>query len=119
MSQYEENFESIDQKWRSGDSLVDRAKRTTSEKLRQAAQALHQRSESSSGQVNKPSTELELGKYGHQAADWLDRTADYVSDVNPAQVKADLTKQIQQNPGRTLLIAGGVGLILGAILKRK
>ncbi len=119
MSQYEENFESLGQKWGTENSLFDRAKKTTSEKLRQAAQTLHEKSESSSGQLNSQTKELELGKYGHQAADWLDKTADYVSDVNSDKIKKDLTKQLQQNPGRTLLIAGGVGIILGAIFRRR
>lgn len=113
MNQREENFEPMGRSWERETSTqtsgFDRAKKTAADKLQQAAQALQEKSSGNS----------ELGQYGQRAAAWLERTSDYVSDINPQQVKADLGKQVQQNPGRTLLIAGGIGLLLGAVLRRR
>ncbi len=111
MNQREETFEPMSRSWEREPSTFERAKKTAAEKLQQAAQALHNQSERGGNQ--------ELGQYGHRAADWLERTSEYVSDINPQQVKADLEKQVQRHPGRTLLIAGGIGLLLGAVLRRR
>src|SRR5262245_47162834 len=92
-------------------SSFDRIKRTAADKLHRAAETLHQQSERASNQ--------DYGYYGQRAADWLDRTADYVGEFDPKQVRTDLEDQVRRNPGRTLLIAGGVGLLLGALVRRR
>jgi ElaB/YqjD/DUF883 family membrane-anchored ribosome-binding protein len=97
-------------------STFDRIKSTVSEKIHKAADALHQKSERSS--VNQEFGQ-DFSQYGHQAAEWLDRTADYVGEMNPEQIKTDLENQVRRNPGRTLLIAGGVGLLLGVLVRRR
>ena len=53
------------------------------------------------------------------AGGWLHDSADYIEQMEPAKIKADLTKQMRRNPGKSLLVAGAAGLILGAILRRK
>ncbi len=94
---------------RQSESSFDQIKHTAADKLRRAAETLQQQSERVGLRQD----------YGQRAADWLDRTADYVGEFDPKQVKADLEEQVRRNPGRTLLIAGGVGLLLGAILRRR
>lgn len=117
--QQEEGFASVGQTWTrekpTPESMFDRAKKTAADKLHQAAQTLHDKSENLGNQV----LGQEVEQYGHRTADWLNRTADYVGEANPQQIKADLEKQVQQNPGRTLLIAGGIGLLLGAMFRRR
>jgi ElaB/YqjD/DUF883 family membrane-anchored ribosome-binding protein len=39
--------------------------------------------------------------------------------MNVEQVKADLQQEIRRNPGRSLLIAGAFGLLLGSLLRRR
>ena len=90
-------------------SSFDRIKQTAADKLRRAANTVQQQSERVG--VSRD--------YGQRAADWLDRTADYVGEFDPKQVRSDLEEQVRRNPGRTLLIAGGVGLLLGAMLRRR
>jgi ElaB/YqjD/DUF883 family membrane-anchored ribosome-binding protein len=80
--------------------------------LRQAAAALHEKS-SQGGLQEGRSQGL-----GH-AADWLDQSADYVKQADMQQVKADVANQIRRNPGRSLLVAGAVGLFLGALIRRR
>ena len=80
--------------------------------LNKAAEALHQKS--SGGGLREARSEG-LG----QAADWLDQSADYVRQADMRQVKADVENQIRRNPGRSLLVAGAVGLFLGALIRRR
>ena len=80
--------------------------------LHRAAEALHQKS---------PGGGLREGRSEGvgQAADWLDQSADYVRQADMQQVKADVENQIRRNPGRSLLVAGAVGLFLGALIRRR
>jgi ElaB/YqjD/DUF883 family membrane-anchored ribosome-binding protein len=94
------------------ESVMDRAKKTVVDKLRDVSGMLHQQS-------NRSDINRDLSYYGQQTADWLDRSADYVHDLNPQQVKDDVKNQVRSNPGRSLLIAGGIGLLVGAILRRR
>ncbi|HEV8483673.1 MAG TPA: hypothetical protein VGV87_09005 [Blastocatellia bacterium] len=80
--------------------------------LHQAAETLHQKS--SPGGLRDGRSE----GLGH-AADWLDQSADYVKQADMQQVKADVANQIRRNPGRSLLVAGAVGLFLGALIRRR
>jgi ElaB/YqjD/DUF883 family membrane-anchored ribosome-binding protein len=60
-----------------------------------------------------------LAQLGKQASERLDQSAEYIRqfDCKPADVK--IREFIRQSPGRSLLIAGAVGLIIGAIVRRK
>lgn len=88
-------------------------KTTVADKIRSAADSLHQQSERLSGRNDN------VSGYGHQAADWLSRSADYVEDFDPQRARQDIENQVRRNPGRSLLIAGAAGLILGALLRRR
>ena len=93
-----------------GNSALDRVKETVAEKLHAAAGAIHQRAEQN--QENAASA------YAGQAAAWLDSASDYVRDVDQQKIKADLRNQVRRNPGRSLLVAGAAGLVLGILLRR-
>jgi len=82
--------------------------------LHQAARTLHDRS---SGVEPRDGRSEGLGL--QQAANWLDQSADYVKQADMRQVKADVANQIRRNPGRSLLVAGAVGLFLGALIRRR
>ena len=93
----------------SGNSTLNNIKTTVADKLKSAAQALSDRS----GQNTT------VSQYAGQAAGLLNNAADYVRDIEPQQVKADLQKQVRSNPGRSLLIAGVAGLVLGTLFRRR
>ncbi|MBO0861087.1 MAG: hypothetical protein J2P21_21905 [Chloracidobacterium sp.] len=97
---------------RQRDSIFKQLKTTAADKLQAAAETLHQKADRS-GQST------EVTALGHRAADWLERSADYVSEMEPQRLKSDIESQVRRNPGRSLLIAGIVGLALGGILRRK
>lgn len=57
--------------------------------------------------------------YGHQAASWLDRSAEYVEHIDGRQVRTKIEDRIRLHPTRNVLIAGAVGLAVGALLRRR
>ena len=98
---------------RRGGSTFDRIKVTVADKLKQAAETLEQKSASP---TERPTA---LAGYGNQAAGWLNSSADYIRDMDPKQLKTDVQNEVRRNPGRSLLIAGAAGLILGALFRRR
>ncbi|MGE0130794.1 MAG: hypothetical protein AB7U82_22175 [Blastocatellales bacterium] len=94
------------------DSTFKQIRTTVADKLQAAAQTLHQKADRSGQQT-------ELSTFGHRAAGWLERSADYVNEMEPQRLKSDLENQVRRNPGRSLLIAGVVGLALGGLLRRR
>ena len=60
-----------------------------------------------------------IAHYGKQASEWLDQSAEYVRHFDYEQADAKAREYVRQSPGRSLLIAGAVGLIIGAILRRR
>jgi ElaB/YqjD/DUF883 family membrane-anchored ribosome-binding protein len=94
------------------DSTFKQIKTTVADKLQSAAQTLHQKADRS-GQST------EVTAFGHRAAGWLERSADYVNEMEPQRLRTDLENQVRRNPGRSLLIAGIVGLALGGLLRRR
>jgi ElaB/YqjD/DUF883 family membrane-anchored ribosome-binding protein len=64
-------------------------------------------------------TQSGIAQYGKQASEWLDQSAEYVRQFDYEAVDARVREYVRQSPGRSLLIAGAVGLIIGAILRRR
>ncbi|MFN7927927.1 MAG: hypothetical protein U0Y68_08260 [Blastocatellia bacterium] len=87
-------------------------KSTVARQLSSAAEALHQKS----ARTERPT---ELSKFGDQAASWLERSADYVNELEPQKLKSDLETTVRRNPGRSLLIVGLAGVVLGNLLRRR
>ncbi|MHB8122156.1 MAG: hypothetical protein ACYDG4_08380 [Desulfuromonadaceae bacterium] len=58
-------------------------------------------------------------KYGKQASEWLDHSAEYVRKFDYKQADAGIREYVKQSPGRSLLMAGAVGLIIGTVLRRR
>ncbi|MGH9766493.1 MAG: hypothetical protein ACREAB_03585 [Blastocatellia bacterium] len=95
-----------------GGSTFKQIRATVADKLQAAAQTLHQKADRSGQQT-------EASAFGHRAAGWLERSADYVNEMEPQRLKADIENQVRRNPGRSLLVAGIVGLALGGLLRRR
>ena len=60
-----------------------------------------------------------IAQCGKQASGWLDQSAEYVRQFDYERADARVREYVRQSPGRSLVIAGGVGLIIGAILRRR
>lgn len=89
----------------------EQVRHTVADQLRRAAEAV---SDKSGNQ-----TYAEANTLKGQAADWLTRSADYVEEFDPQQAKEAVTQSVRRNPGRSLLIAGAVGLFFGALVRRR
>lgn len=96
-------------------STFDQVKSTVADKLHSAARAIQQKV----GRDDSPDANSNFAGFGQKAANWLDQSADYVGEMEPQRVRRDLENQVRQNPGRSLLIAGAVGLLLGGLLRRR
>ncbi|SMP73578.1 DUF883 C-terminal domain-containing protein [Desulfonatronum lacustre] len=71
--------------------------------------------EKSTGQDAQSGT----AQYGKQASKFLEKSAGYVREFDYEHAEARVRECIKQHPGRSLLVAGAVGLIIGAVLRRR
>jgi hypothetical protein len=84
-------------------------------KLRRAAAKIYQ-----PGMDHEPLQEISaVGALGAQANALLNKTADYIERVDAKAIKVDLTRQVQHNPGASLLIAGTAGFILSSMFRHR
>jgi hypothetical protein len=60
-----------------------------------------------------------LSSLSNRAAEILNRSADYVDEFDLDRLKDTVVSEVRRNPGRSLLIAGAAGLILGAFFRRR
>ena len=91
------------------------------DKLEQGADKLRQRSQGgqlaaagSFGATTGTSDER-MAQYGDKAAAGLEGAADWLRN---GDLKASVEEQVRTNPGRTLLIALGLGYVLGKALRK-
>lgn len=69
---------------------------------------------------NAPDSDAQSGMaQERQVSGWLDQSVEYIRQFDYEQANAKVREYIGQNPGRCLMIAGGAGLIIGAILRRR
>ena len=90
----------------------ENVKNIIADKLHNAAEALDEKTADQDAQSG-------IAQYGKQASEWLDQSAEYVRQFDYEQADARVREYVRQSPGRSLLIAGAVGLIIGAILRRR
>ena len=93
-------------------SGFENVKNVIADKLHNVAVAL-------GGEATAQDAQSGATHYGKHAAELLDQSAEYVRQFDYEQVDARVQEHVRHSPGRSLLIAGAVGLIIGAILKRK
>jgi len=82
------------------------------DKLHNVAEALSEKAADQDGKSG-------MSQYRKQASEWLDQSAGYVRQFDYDQADTKVREYVKQSPGRSLLIAGAVGLIIGAILRRR
>ena len=74
------------------------------------------------GQPGAASAALtEDGRVGHatqKVAGGMDATANWLRDADLDSLKATVERQVKEHPGRSLLIAVGVGYLLGKALRK-
>jgi ElaB/YqjD/DUF883 family membrane-anchored ribosome-binding protein len=94
-------------------------------KISEGISELAQRLDSESSRIGDATTgplsavAPEIKKYGHLTAEALERSADYVNNLDIDEIKVNTKAAIRRNPGRAVLIAAGAGFLLGALIKRR
>ena len=90
----------------------ENVKNIIADKLHTVAEALGEKAADQDAQSS-------IAQYEKQASEWLDQSATYVRQFDYEQADARVREYVRQNPGSSLLITGGVGLIIGAIVRRR
>ena len=83
------------------------------------ADKIHKAAEALGEKATNPDAQYGMVQYGKHASEWLKESAEYVRQFDHNQANARVREYVGKRPGRSLLIAGGVGLIIGAILRRR
>jgi len=60
----------------------------------------------------------QLGQLTDKLASGMQGTADFIRNADLDQMKSGIEKQVKENPGRSLLIAAGLGYLLGKAFRK-
>lgn len=93
----------------------ERIRGRVADQLHHFAETLGKKTAESEGQNEQSG----MAQYGQQASEWLDQSAEYIRNFDCEQADASFREYVRENPGRSLLIAGAAGLVVGAILQRR
>jgi ElaB/YqjD/DUF883 family membrane-anchored ribosome-binding protein len=86
----------------------EKVKNIIADKIHEAAKALNEKATASDGP-----------RYKNHASEWLDQSAEFVRQFDYEKANARIRDYVERSPGVSLLIAGGIGLFIGAILRRR
>ena len=104
-------------------SMRDRAlqmKTQLADKLETGAGRLRQRATNTQKIDNAiATTKQRVAQTSDRVAAGMERSADWLRNTNVTSFQQGLERQVRENPGRTLLIAGAIGYLLGRAFKGK
>ena len=114
-----------------GSTVRDRAgqvKNSLADVLHSGADKLRQRSTAPTGSTQLAGAtdtgsvavpaESRTTQAANRVAGGMDAAADWLHDADLDSLKAGLERQVKEHPGRTLLIAAGLGYLLGKAFRR-
>jgi ElaB/YqjD/DUF883 family membrane-anchored ribosome-binding protein len=64
-------------------------------------------------------TKEKVADAGERVASGMEKSAEWLRSANMTSFQQGLERQVKENPGRTLLIAGAIGYLLGRAFKGK
>jgi ElaB/YqjD/DUF883 family membrane-anchored ribosome-binding protein len=64
-------------------------------------------------------TKERVADAGDRVASGMEKSAEWLRSANMTSFQQGLERQVKENPGRTLLIAGAIGYLLGRAFKGK
>jgi len=115
MKSIEDDVESTQSSNKSGSPAgglaFTRIKERIADRIRETAEKLPTPEHASPGN--------EWTKWMSQTQNWMNSAADCVEQMDPDKVKMDFEKGVRRQPGKSLLIAGAAGLLLGVVLHRR
>lgn len=103
------------------DSLAD-ALESGADKLRARGEGAQSQSGQLSGATGSSSVALEtdgrVAQVSNRVAGGMDATADWLRQADLDGLRATVEEQVKEHPGRTLLIAAGLGYLLGKAFRK-
>jgi ElaB/YqjD/DUF883 family membrane-anchored ribosome-binding protein len=90
----------------------EKVKSIIADKIHEAAEALKEKATASEDPSGIP-------RFQNHASEWLDQSAERVRQFDYEEANAKIRDYVGRCPGASLLIAGGIGLFVGAILRRR
>lgn len=101
-------------------------KATLADKLEAGAEKLRAKqtgTDSYAGATGSGSTAItadngQLGQLSDKLATGMQGTADFLRNTDLDQMKSGIEKQVKENPGRSLLVAAGIGYLLGKAFRK-
>jgi hypothetical protein len=98
-------------------------KATLADKLEAGAEKLRSHSQSGSyagatGQGSVATDSGALGQVSDKLATGMKASADFLRNADLDNMKSGIEKQVRENPGRSLLIAAGLGYLLGKAFRK-
>jgi ElaB/YqjD/DUF883 family membrane-anchored ribosome-binding protein len=88
------------------------------QKLRQRTQSGNYAGATGTGASASIASDDRMAQVSESVADGLHSSAEWVRETDLESLRRDVETQVQDHPGRTLLIAVGVGYLLGKALRR-
>ena len=112
-----------DRKSETAETMRERAvqlKTQLADKLETGATRLRKRS-SDTGKLDDAiaTTKEKVADAGDRVASGMEKSAEWLRSANMTSFQQGLERQVKENPGRTLLIAGAIGYLLGRAFKGK
>jgi ElaB/YqjD/DUF883 family membrane-anchored ribosome-binding protein len=97
----------------SGNSTsFEKVKNIIAGKLHTVAEALNEK-------AADQGAECGMAHYRKQASEWLNQSADHIRQFDYEQADVHIREYVRQYPDRSLLMAGAIGLVIGAIMRRR
>jgi ElaB/YqjD/DUF883 family membrane-anchored ribosome-binding protein len=86
----------------------EKVKNIIADKIHEAAKSLKEKT-----------TAFDEPRYKNHASEWLDQSAEFVRQFDYEKANARVRYYVGRSPGVSLLIAGGIGLFIGAFFRRR
>ena len=94
-------------------------KATVADKLEAGAVKLRDRVSSAEMPGVTPKTRARLEQASQKVAAGMENTADWVRTADAEKAREGIEYQVKTRPGRSLLVALGLGFLIGSVFKRK
>jgi len=92
-------------------------KSTLADKLEQGAEKLRHKASTTTMTEVGADTERKARKASDKVAAGMENTADWLRNADVDSMKSGIENQVRTNPGRTLLVALGLGYVVGRIFR--
>lgn len=90
------------------------------EKIRDAvADTLQNTAAKLNEKATAPDAQPSMARYAKQASEWLEESAESVRGFDYERTDTKIRDYVSLNPGRSLLMAGAAGLVVGILLRRR